>query len=135
MGWSSTIKIRRLLVTGSRFAWPFGGISVSRLHVTGVMAARRSLLVLQFTVDLRASLESPADAQGASDDLRSVAHGTQPHPRLEFRGAGDSDAVVGDVQLHAAAHQRQPDHDLAGLSVADGVLHRLLRNPVQVRCR
>src|SRR5436309_3413631 len=77
--------------------------------------------------------------EASSDPLRALLHRRQAQsPRADVgRLRIEADPVVDDVELQPAVVAAETDDDTARLRMAERVLHRLLRNPedLRVACR
>src|SRR5437867_5065698 len=130
MGWSST---SRTLILGLRLTAGVGLASAA-----WALASRWC-----FSVFIVCRIESAAhdgaagftqgDVQRAADLLGAVGHDSQAQTVALNALRGQSHAVVHNAQRQLVARALQAHDDAAGPAVLDGVVHRFLRQPEQVR--
>ena len=77
--------------------------------------------------------EVPANIERTSDHVGAVVHNVQAHAGVVRRSFGNTFTVVLNRERAFAVLGKQTDHDVAGISVLDGVVHGLARDVVKVR--
>src|SRR5579864_3926905 len=75
----------------------------------------------------------PSYVEVSSDHASAIIHDLKPYPPVHPGRPLDPHPVVPDDQGTLTFSRKKPYQDLPGMTVLDGVVHRFLRNVIQVR--